>query len=314
MGTEADNIKTLEQEEMEAYLQLGELLFEILLGHEDTQFIICPCSIGDTVNIAAFLSSYKRVHSHKKCTLVVKEAQEDFISMFPEADGVLAIDNLKMFALRIYVAFYEKYRYKNVLYGHFVPEDLSFASYKTTQELSFVNEYKASVLEIPLNSEMDEVVLPKTEVTGEDRILILPYAKSFKVIDNSFWEALVEEYVKRGKTVFCNIAPGEQCIKNALPCQVSIRELCGLAFSFEQIIGLRSGAMDALSLTGCTLDVIYTGVLKTVHDSCKLDGVRLWTDISELNKRAVVRNYAYVEGREWLLMEELLNQITVDIL
>lgn len=295
---------------IENYLDMGGKIYDVLLSHEDTQFIICPCSIGDTVNVVAFLSAYKRTYSYDKVFVVVKNAQTDFLNMFPGIDGVLAIDDVKMFALRVYVAVNEKYHDKNVLYGHFAPHDLSFASFKTTQELSFVNEYKASILGIPLNSQMDEIRLPETYAeVGENSVLILPYAKTFAMIDNLFWEMLIQKYNEKGKKVFCNVGPNESCIGNSIPCQVSVSELCSLAFSFEQIIGLRSGIMDLLGAIGCTMDVLYTGILSNVYDSCKLEGIRLYTDISELTAKATVRNYAYVKGNEELLINELLQQI-----
>lgn len=289
------------------WLFLGEQIYNIMLEYEGIRFIICPCSIGDTVIIGAYISTYKRVHSYNKVVLVVKKQQVELVKLFKEVDDVLPIDDIQMTALRIYVCVNKRYNFKNVLYGHFEPTDLTFSSFKVRRELSFVNEYKATILDIPLNSQIDPVILPKVDDSKyRGGILLLPYAKTFEMLENSFWEELACEYANKGMKVFCNIGPGEKCIRNTIPCEISIIELCGVAHSFKRIMGLRSGIMDALSLTGCAIDVIFTGVVSNIYESCYLDGVRLYSDISELNKNSIVRNYAYVNGKEHLLIKNLL--------
>lgn len=88
-------------------------------------------------------------------------------------------------------------------------------------------------------------------------ILLSPYAKSMTKIPETFWENLVESFIKQGKKVYTNCAVGEKPIKGTV----------GLTFDFSiskflldycgTYVGLRSGFTDIISSSTCKKIVLY---------------------------------------------------------
>ena len=284
----------------------GEGLYNILCEKRNIQFIVCPCSFGDTINVSVFMSSYKQSHNINTVILVIKKSHENLSRMFKYIDGVFPIEDYEMWALRIYMAVTQKYNDNNVLYGTFKPTDLSFSDIKITKELNFVDEYKTQVLDIPISSRCDSVIIGSNNSDYSDSVLLLPYARTYKMINEIFWKNLASNYLKQGKKVYTNVGPCENPITSTIPLELPISELCSCAKTFYKIIGLRSGIMDALALTGCSMDVIYTGL--NIQDLICIDEINLSTNLLNLNPNAKVHNYSYHPNTEKQLIDILCKE------
>ena len=104
---------------LEDFCTLGKIIYDGLTEYKDIRFIVCPCSLGDTVNIGAFASTYKKIHNVDKLILVVKEHQVPLAGIFSGVDQAFEVSETEMMGLRFYLTVNRMEKANNVLYGYF---------------------------------------------------------------------------------------------------------------------------------------------------------------------------------------------------
>lgn len=296
--------------------RIGKNIYEACLEYQDVYFVFCPCSLGDTVNIAIFLNTFKRIYNKNKILLILKERQSDLGGIFSGADGIFPISENECLALRYYVQMNGLYRSNNFLYGYFPMNGNDFWGTQHKMCLTFVDEYKSDILQIPLDSEIDSINLPRNDVAEysqyEGAVIIMPWCQTLGSIDINFWKEIINFYRSKGIRVYTNIGnPGDEVIEGSLPCNLSISELLFVSPLFKRIIGIRSGIFDALALrSDVKLDVIYPGLIKYMPEVCELDSSRhpLYFGLKHLNHSVQGREYLYVPGCEKKLFCEIVSK------
>lgn len=297
--------------------KIGEEIYKMLLNETSAQFIVCPCSLGDTVNIAAFISSYKAFHRIDRVILIIKEQHEDLVSIFPCIDGYLSISNEQMWGLRVYILSEKLFSQSNVLYGHFDVTDWSFAHFTNKMLLNFVEEFKADILNIPLDSKADRITLSNIDMSiYEGAVLLLPHAQTLRLQSESFWNHLVFKMKENGlDKIYTNIGnPEETVLPGTEPLSMKISELCCACRYFKRIIGVRSGIFDVLALLDgdVSIDVIYPDIISKISDKCEISSCRsFYFDLKNLNPKAKIRSFAYTTGGG--IDEQLIDEILIDI-
>lgn len=297
--------------------KIGEEIYKMLLNETSAQFIVCPCSLGDTVNIAAYISSYKAFHGIDRVILIIKEQHEDPVSIFPCVDGYLTISSEQMWGLRVYILSEKLLNHSNVLYGHFDVTDWSFAHFTNKMLLNFVDEFKADILNIPFDSKADRITLPNIDMSKyEGSVLLLPHAQTLKLQSESFWNNLVVKMKEKGlDKIYSNIGnPEETVLPGTEPLSLKISELCCACRYFKKIIGVRSGIFDMLALLDedVSFDVIYPDIISKISDKCEISSCRsFYFDLKNLNPKAQIRSFAYIAGGgiEEQLIDEILDNI-----
>lgn len=299
---------------VQQYYEIGKQLYCAFLKAKHFQFIICPCSFGDTVNVVAFLSAYKKIHNFPRVAIVGKDAHKDLIKFFPNVDEHISLPETHIMALRVFIACEGLYNSNNILYGHFEPLDFSFANFKTFGDTSFVDAFKNHILQIPLTSSIDKPVLfqdAKEAAVGENSVLLFPYAQTLSIKNGSFWTELVKALKQQGYThIYTNVDnPARPVIPGTESLCLSIPDLCRTSKKFKKLIGIRSGIFDVLALFDLSLDVITPCELKTIETSTIVSKEQeMYFDLNKLHSDAKVTNYAYMEGYEEKLIGDILKR------
>lgn len=293
--------------------QRGQQLYNMFLEYKAVKFIICPCSLGDTVNVLSFLSTYKKVHGIDKVVVVAKEHQQELVKMFKEVADVFTLENDDIVALRVYIVENDLYDYENVLYGYFISNKEAPLIEQTTKFINFVDEYKANVLKIPLDSSIDEPCLPPIELDIQNKVkgsvIIMPSGLTLKQTDNTLWRMIIDHYKNNGVIVYTNVGnPGDIILDDTIELCMTIPELLSSAHLFKRIIGIRSGIFDVLALrSDISVDVITPGIVKSIFGKCEIDTYNhpLYFGLKMLNPSAKIREYYYSAGYEKMLCEEI---------
>lgn len=115
---------------------------------------------------------------------------------------------------------------------------------------------------ILVSTECAKSAFAKAEALGlnlKNFVYIAPEARSCMLIDNYFWEKLIEEYTKLGIDVFVNLIDKSVNLKEGSykTCYLSYSEAFSLAGSAKKIVSLRSGLSELLLETGVPIDVLY---------------------------------------------------------
>ena len=301
-------------ETLEEFLSLGQGICSELYRHDDIQFIVCPASLGDTVNVGAFISTYKKIHNRKKVILVVKKHQVPLAGLFTGVDKCFELSDEEMIGLRYYLTVFKKEKDENVLYGYFSMKDDRLWETSNAKLTNFVDEYKSLVLDIPLDSQIDRIRIP--EVSNENRdqftdtILIMPFCRGKWRCSDAFWDGLIKYYKDRGiKKVYTNVGnPNDHAIDGTEGLQLSVPDLLAYSDQFEKIIGIRGGIFDVLALRNdVKLDVITPELESRFWGRCEIDIRRhpLYFGLKNLNPDAKVREYSYTEGCDETLIREI---------
>ena len=298
--------------DLENFCILGEKIYSELIKHKEIQFIVCPCSLGDTVNVGAFLKTYKKIHDKEKVILVVKEHQAALAGIFSGSDGTFELSETEMMGLRFYMSVYKLEKEGNVLYGYFRMKEDDLWGTSNRMFVNFVDEYKSLVLDIPPESVIDSVRLEKVEDENRfrDTVLFMPFCQGTWRCSDEFWNGLIRYYKENGiKKIYSNVGnPSDHAIEGTEGLSLSASELLAYSHQFKKIIGLRGGIFDVLALrSDVRLDVITPGIESRFWGRCEIDTVRhpLYFGLKNLNPDAKVREYTFAEGCEETLIREI---------
>ena len=171
---------------------------------QDTYYIACPCSIGDTLYVACMVESFKKHNSMaKKVCLIVKSGHRQIPDWFEAIDEKIVSDDLVR-RLDFYSTLTGTWRLENYLYGHFQRDrnSIMLPVPKECRNKDIVYQYKRLVFGIPSDCALEELkIVPQWDLfetlmeeygIGDRTILLLPYANSAKLLAVEFWEILAE--------------------------------------------------------------------------------------------------------------------------
>jgi hypothetical protein len=88
-------------------------------------------------------------------------------------------------------------------------------------------------------------------------VIIAPYAKSVVAPPLRFWEDIVAEHAAAGRTVYTNVAGGEQPLAGTLPLRVPLGQMVAAVEHAGTFIGLRSGLCDVVHTARARKIVVY---------------------------------------------------------
>lgn len=298
---------------LEDFCTLGKIIFDGLAEYRDIRFIVCPCSLGDTVNIGAFASTYKKIHHVDKLILVVKEHQVPLAGVFSGVDQAFEVSETEMMGLRFYLTVNNMLKTENVLYGYFPMKENNVWETTNNMIFSFVDEFKAQILDIPLDSTIDPVKIKKVEDKErfKDTVLIMPFCRGKWRCSDEFWSGLIKYYMDHGiKKVYTNVGnPDDHTIEGTEGLSLSVPDLLAYSDQFEKIIGIRGGIFDVLALRNdVKLDVITPDLESRFWGRCEIDTDKhpLYFGLKNLNPNAKVREYSYTEGCDETLIREIV--------
>ncbi len=100
------------------FCKLGEGIYQQLTKHEGIQFVFCPASLGDTVNVGAFLTTFKKIHGIKTVVLVVHEHHRSLTSIFTGMDEAVFLSEIENIGLRFFLSTNKLHDSKDVRYGY----------------------------------------------------------------------------------------------------------------------------------------------------------------------------------------------------
>ncbi len=303
-------------------LECGERVYHQLLDArtDETDLIICPRHLGDTIWIVVFARSYIESHQCKYVYFVVKESQKDMVSLFPDVAGIISLTNDEMLALSIFIAVTELRSDNHIVYAHY-PENIEYKnnsfrlSYNSEGDFCTMKELRIKWLGIsedavpsrmnPMDDEDDELI----ELFGR-AVLLIPIAQSIKCLPNDFWRKLANKYTNEGYVVYTNYngLEYEELIEGTMPLSSSLTELAQIAPYFSRIISLRNGTGDLIAETTAKLSIIYHAELPEKGVILEPNDVK-WDSISELNGRAEIHYYQYLPDKEDELITALVGEI-----
>lgn len=299
----------------EEILKLGESIYSQFLKHRDIQFIVCPASLGDTVNIGAFISTYKKIHGISRVILVLKSHQVPLGGFFPAVDEVFEVTDLELNCLRIYISINKLEKSNNVLYGYFKMKPGDLWGIIQPKYMCFVDEYKSQILDIPLNSTIDRPDMKKFESDKsdmfKDAVLLLPWCSGLWECSDVFWNRIISFYKDLGvKDIYTNVGnPRDRTLEGTKMLQLSFPELFAYSNQFKKIIGIRSGIFDVLALRNdVELNVITPNLGNMdISGTCEIDTSRhpLYFGLKNLNPDAMVREYTCYDGCEDIIVREI---------
>ncbi len=300
-------------------MQAGEQIYRDLLSvrPDDTDMIICPEHLGDTIWIAVYAEAYIKKHDCSYVYYVVKESQKEMVEHFPGIAGTVSLTSKEMLALRIYIVAMQLWSENHIVYGH-GREVLSYGSdsfYLRRDSESHMESMVVSRcrwLGIDEDSVPGRMIIPNegndpglTELFGNS-VLFVPTAQSARSIPDSFWINLANRYREQGYDVYTNYNgfDYEQKIDGIKPIASSILELAQISQYFSKVITLRSGASDLLMEADSDLVVLYNCEVPDKGIMIKPGDV-VWDSINDLVDRKGVEYYQYLPDRSDELLDVL---------
>lgn len=244
---------------------ISEMAFD-----RDVLYICCPASIGDTLYTAAFVRAYKKENaSVKKVCLILKNGHRELGGLFAAVDETLISDDIVEILDR-YSLYTQTWRLKNYLYGHF-KKSIHFVydpEYDQEGCRTILARYRKLVMGLSDDAEPECMALNrdfmqmKNSLQLEEKkydVVIMPYARTAKLLPEFFWEELAGELIQRGYFVYTNIGGGkEKAIQGTIPMTESLLDTALFCEKCSAVIALRSGLCDLLGFTKANLVVVNT--------------------------------------------------------
>ena len=302
---------------------LGEQLYNSIKEKftPQTDVIISPKHIGDTIFLCAFIKAYKEKHNCKKVLMIMPESHQGFMRMFPDVDMFLGLDSIDMEALQNYISIEELWDSDHIIYGHAHARLTLHRDY-----IEFREEYKYTTmlrntfdyLKLEGNVRPERMHCIFADYSEEKRnlygngVLLMPGAYSYKTnqIPIEFWVKVAKRISDLGYDVFSNYnnKDCEILIEGTKPLSTSFEEIVDMSRYLKGFIGLRSGICDLIAETDAKLICIYpcltpeTGMFVS-EDT--LSEARL----SDLGRDDGIWNYQYLAEIEEELIDEMVQKL-----
>lgn len=246
----------------------------------DVMYICCPAGIGDTLMVAAMAGNLKTQRENvTRICLITKNVHKDIAKLFPLIDDVIADDNLVDY-LENYSVATKTWYLRNYIYGHIKKNKCQTfeVEYYDLEERNMVSIYRDLIFKLEKNSMIESMKIPdmtncKERMDAEKKILLIPYARTAKMISEVFWKNLVKFLAENGYILYTNVKDSsEREILGTVRFEESIIETVRVAEQFDCVIGIRSGICDVLAFTKVPLVVINTD--KALSNEWNLELIR----------------------------------------
>lgn len=293
--------------------RVGEQLYYALKSKRpnDTDIIISPMQLGDTVWLSAYAKVYKQ-KNNCRVLYVVKNSQESIPHKYEAVDMVLGIETVEMEALSLFIVRNKLWNSDHILYanhtGNVIVGADGNAISMNIDEYENIEDERCSLLGLNEKS-LPSMMKKSPDLYDEEMskrfansVMLMPAANSCKTIDISFWSKLAE-YLKenKGYMVFTNyngldcemMIPGTESVASTLD------ELGEMSKYIDLFIGLRSGICDYLAACNANLAVIYSQDWKV-----KEGRYEFWLSPHNLGT-GLVKDFAYESKKEVEIIREL---------
>lgn len=256
-------------------LETVKQLLRYITKDKNTLYVICPFNIGDFLINGGFCHALLKKKHKQNCILIERDRFVNSGLNFVGVKEIQYISQTLMNLIRRYIYATREYETDNYIYGHFQMKS-NFEDWKSgiiqDYKLSFVDNYKEIVFGLPLDAELIPPIIESLPDISKDRlsetylldkkrtIILAPYANSRKNLEESLWEKLVAELIKKNKdyVIYTNVSsPREKVIRGTAPIVTTLPELSYISENVNCFIGLRSGIFDFLAFTNARL--LYTG-------------------------------------------------------
>lgn len=303
----------------------GEEIYTMLLRSlpEQTEMIVCPAHMGDTLLIASLAKEYKRQNELKGLIYVATTLSEEILMLFPEINSVLMLDKDEMKSLRFYMLAKKLWHQNGIRYAHgrewiyFDYPSIFTRGDMIEPRLSF-KESRLHIMGLEKGSQFSMLRVPPFDRDHELKerydksVLIMPVSYSTDLISNAFWEKLASRIKEHGYDVYTNYngAQGEEVIAGTMPFQSSYYEFAQMTGVFDLFVGIRSGLCDLISLTG-------NGKLVILYDEKTVPGSTIHIDeesikesnIYDLGRREGITCYRYLSQDEEKVIRSICSHL-----
>lgn len=285
----------------------GYIKSQVFEFRNDTLYVCCPCSIGDTLYIAALMESYVlQKHENKRICMIVKSSHQDIPDWFSAIDEMV-VSNELIRLLEIWTLLTQNFWLENYIYGYFKRDIFLYIDEEENKIgcTDMVSKYASLVLQIEKNSQLESLILKKNVVLeeefGKKDIILMPYAQTAKTLPMVFWESLVQVLNSVGFRCYTNVKDeSEDVIKGTSPLSRNLNDTAVICEKCLAVIALRSGICDVLALTNTILIIINTeeSLIKewNVEYAIQRNGIMNLECYGLDDCRLVMENILYVLG------------------
>ncbi len=226
---------------------------------EETFYVVCPCSVGDTLFVCSLIKPFKEKKHIKKVCVVVKDNHGDIPDIFPSIDYKIVSTALVMM-MEVFSLYKGIWNMDNYLYGYYKKN----VFHEVDEEIemyqgSMIDKYKRFVLDVDGHSEMEKPIFPEfiDDRIDEKTVILMPYAQTVKMLPIDFWNRLAKNMKLNGFRLFTNVKDeSEIAIDGTKRLSESLIKTAGLCKKCYVSISLRSGLCDLLAMGGMRLVVV----------------------------------------------------------
>lgn len=242
---------------------------KLLANHDDVY--VLHANIGESVIFLRLAHAYfEKMGTKKPLIIGLQEYHRDLVKMFlPDVD----VEIIKRVKISLYSdgfdfddhklrlifpkSHYDKVeddlRNPDAPVKHFVDQillklGLSESDFSDDLQINIPEEVRLSLLK----------KVKSIDLKLDNFVFFAPEANTCEAYDSGFWYDLKREYESRGMDVYCNMRKHNPEYSNFKHVDLTLQEAYLLASYSQKIIGLRSGLLDLLVLTGRPMSVIYT--------------------------------------------------------
>ncbi len=299
----------------------GEEIYELLLKSRppETEIIVCPGHMGDTLLIAALAKEYKKQHGVKRLLYVSSSLPEEILRCYPAIDATLMLEKDEMNSLQFFMMVRKLWYRDGIRYAHFRDDVVLNYPKVATKGIFDYSRYsfrsnRMEMMNLREDTPFDPLCVSSPQNSEQliqqygDAVLLMPVSYSTHLIPESFWEKLADAFLKKGYAVYTNYngARGEEVIKGTKPFKSSFYEMAQMTSMFSLFVGTRSGLCDLISLTGNgTMVILYnetvlgSGGLEIREEEMKE------SNIYDLGRRNGIFCYRYLSQNEENVIEAI---------
>ncbi len=243
--------------------------YKNLLANHDDVYVL-HANIGESVIFLRLARAYfEKMGTKKPLIIGLQEYHRDLVKMFlPDAD----VEIIKRVKISLYSDGFDFDDHKLRLIfpkSHYdkVEDDLRNPDAPVKHFVDQIllklglAESDFSDVQINIPEEVRLSLLKKVksiDLKLDNFVFFAPEANTCEAYDSGFWYDLKREYESRGMDVYCNTHRHSQEYSDFKHVDLTLQEAYLLASYSQKIIGLRSGLLDLLVLTGRPMSVIYT--------------------------------------------------------
>ena len=292
--------------------EMKKLLDEVTTN-PDWLYIYVPACIGDFL-INCGLSYAAQIRKKKSATVIIAKDRMKYLGLsYANIVGMVTLPRELNNCLNVTVKGEKIFERDNFILGDF-NEDMK----KTyDKNLNILQGFKKYVFGLPLDAPfIPPTIAPLTEenisalhekynLNRRRTIILLPHAKSLKMLDKDFWAELAGELKRRNFFVYTNVAGEfEEPVEGTEPIQTNFPELNYIADKVKCFIGRRSGAIDFLALTKAQILNIGDFPIWEWDISFMYPSAQSQTFYNALNLHEYIEENFYSKG----LMPEILDE------